>query len=153
MSSSPRLNKLFVVHRTQDQPPLRADKFSLAVSRWNPWVLAALFGVLLFIFSAGFDWFLIHRHESPFSMFSLSDLLSAFIGTLLFLKIAFDSRRRRRRLEARLQTIRDMNHHIRNALEVIALSAYTSKDQENMQAIRDSVQRINWALNEILPKM
>lgn len=123
------------------------------VARWNPWILALLFTIFLFICNAAFDWFLMRRHESPFSMLEVSDGLSALVGGILFTKIVLDSRRRRRRLEQRLQTIRDMNHHIRNALEVIALTAHTSKDQENMEAIRQSVQRINWALNEILPKM
>lgn len=126
---------------------------STAVSRWNPWALALIFGIFLFISNAAFDTLLMRSHNSTLSMLEVSDGLSAAIGALLFLKIAFDSRQRRRALKQRLDTIREMNHHIRNALEVIALSAYTSRDQQNMQAIRDSVQRINWALSEILPKM
>ena len=51
------------------------------------------------------------------------------------------------------ETIRDMNHHIRNALHTIALASYIPQNQETVKAIDDSLHRVDWALREILPKL
>jgi TolA-binding protein len=44
-----------------------------------------------------------------------------------------------------------MNHHIRNALQVIAYANATGDPDESMKLIRSSVERIEWALREVLP--
>jgi hypothetical protein len=43
-----------------------------------------------------------------------------------------------------------MNHHIRNALQVITY-ATAADTEESVELIRDSVERIEWALREVLP--
>ena len=53
---------------------------------------------------------------------------------------------------ARLQVIAELNHHVRNALEVISLSAYITRDEEAIRRIMEGVNRIDWALREILPR-
>jgi hypothetical protein len=60
-------------------------------------------------------------------------------------------RHRLRQLMQRLQTIASMNHHVRNALQVIMYSAYVPPDQEQLTRIRNAVERIEWALQEVLP--
>jgi hypothetical protein len=44
-----------------------------------------------------------------------------------------------------------MNHHVRNALQVIVDSVYVHGHAQQIEEIADSVKRINWALREILP--
>ena len=44
-----------------------------------------------------------------------------------------------------------MNHHIRNALQVIAYANLTSDKDESVELIHRSVERIEWALREVLP--
>ena len=44
-----------------------------------------------------------------------------------------------------------MNHHIRNSLQVITYATATQKNSESMEMIRSSVERIEWALREVLP--
>ncbi|HYL94943.1 MAG TPA: hypothetical protein VET69_03975 [Terriglobales bacterium] len=51
---------------------------------------------------------------------------------------------------ARLQVIAELNHHVRNAL--ISLSAYITRDEEAIGRIMKGVDRIDWALREILPR-
>lgn len=58
---------------------------------------------------------------------------------------------RRENVALRLRTIADMNHHIRNALQTIQLSAYSTKDQQAIGEISEAVERIQWALREVLP--
>src|SRR5882724_10979073 len=59
---------------------------------------------------------------------------------------SFDRERERRK------NIADLNHHVRNALQSIQLSAYSTQDQEIIASVGDSVQRIEWALREIVPE-
>jgi hypothetical protein len=61
-------------------------------------------------------------------------------------------RERRRNIAERLKMIGDLNHHVRNALQSIQLSAYSTKDQAIIASVGDSVQRIEWALREIVPQ-
>jgi len=53
--------------------------------------------------------------------------------------------------EARMRMIAEMNHHVRNALTAISLSVYAKNDPHLEQITRESIQRIDWALREVLP--
>jgi signal transduction histidine kinase len=59
---------------------------------------------------------------------------------------------RRQVTVARLEVIAEMNHHIRNALTAISLSASTIPNEQSVRVIRESVDRIEWTLREILPR-
>ena len=71
---------------------------------------------------------------------------AAAIGLLIYL---FERHREQVLLE-RLQTIALMNHHVRNALQVLAYSQYERDRTRQAQIIRDAILRIDWALKEIL---
>ena len=53
--------------------------------------------------------------------------------------------------EARLRMVAEMNHHVRNALTAISLSVYAKNDPQLEKITRESIQRIDWALREVLP--
>lgn len=72
--------------------------------------------------------------------------LAIFVGAMV---LVYD-RRRRRDLHAKLSSIHEINHHIRNQLEVIEYSAWATHDQQHVARIHESVKRIDWALREIL---
>ena len=82
----------------------------------------------------------------------LAEGLSALIVSGLVAKLADVSRQRYRLTVARMQVIAEMNHHIRNALAPICLSLDTTGNHELIRAISDGVNRIDWALREILPR-
>ena len=50
----------------------------------------------------------------------------------------------------RMQVIREMNHHIRNALAAISLTTDSIQNQQCVRIISDSVDRIEWTLREVL---
>jgi len=50
----------------------------------------------------------------------------------------------------RMQVISEMNHHIRNALGVIALTTDSMPNEECVRVISESVDQIEWALREVL---
>jgi hypothetical protein len=55
-----------------------------------------------------------------------------------------------------MHTIAELNHHIRNALQVIkfwgAQHQNCTLDEMQIRLMKDSVDRIEWALREVLPK-
>ncbi len=44
-----------------------------------------------------------------------------------------------------------MNHHVRNALQMISFAAHSTDDQRFAESIRQAIYRIQWALTEVLP--
>jgi hypothetical protein len=77
---------------------------------------------------------------------------SALILGMLAAKLLHNAYKARQYALARLQVIAELNHHVRNALEVISLSAYITRDEEAIRRIMEGVNRIDWALREILPR-
>jgi hypothetical protein len=77
-------------------------------------------------------------------------LLGIFIYSLVFV-IESSHQRERERMSEKLKTIQLMNHHVRNALQTIVSSAYAHGHAQQLDEIRTSVKRIEWALREILP--
>lgn len=57
---------------------------------------------------------------------------------------------RYRMIVNKLRVITAMNHHIRNALQTISYAPYTEQEKQ-IKLIQESVNRIQWALREILP--
>jgi len=74
----------------------------------------------------------------------------------LFYQYARNERNRRELVRQRMSTIVEMNHHIRNALQVIKFWSVQHQncnpDEAQIQLVRDSVDRIEWALREVLPR-
>lgn len=87
----------------------------------------------------------------PYRERIMAEGASALILGLLVWKLLHNAYRTRQRTLARLQVIAELNHHVRNALEVISLSAYITGDEEAIRRIMEGVNRIEWALREILP--
>ena len=50
-----------------------------------------------------------------------------------------------------LRMITAMNHHVRNALQSILYVPYSPTQADQVKVIQSSVERIQWALREILP--
>src|SRR5271169_4806912 len=59
--------------------------------------------------------------------------------------------RKRKERSARLNFIRARSHQIRGALEGLTPMAHPPKTQQSIRVIREEVDRIEWALKEILP--
>ncbi len=86
----------------------------------------------------------------PLPMIAASDALAALLGALLLLRVFFGIIERRRAIVQRLAAIAEINHHIRNALDLIQLSAQTTADKRAITVIQEGVDRIEWTLREVL---
>jgi hypothetical protein len=78
----------------------------------------------------------------------LDDLCGAIIAGLLVYRYEHS---RSKYLNEKLKTIELMNHHVRNALQNIVGSVHLHGHAQQLDEIRTSVRRIDWALREILP--
>jgi signal transduction histidine kinase len=107
--------------------------------------------LLVFLVSIGAQW-LVYQEllHDPGGMRIVSPLIAAVVTGVLAMRLQAIARERRVQSLRRYQIIADMNHHVRNALEVISMETYVSalKEAEHM---REALNRIDWALKEVLP--
>jgi hypothetical protein len=108
--------------------------------------LSFTLGFALFGLGALVNAFLERRHVGGLSLYVDDVILGLIAGLLVF----FYEQRRYQATLNKIRVIAEMNHHVRNALQAIALSPYAEKSQQ-IQLIDESAQRIQWALREILP--
>jgi hypothetical protein len=81
----------------------------------------------------------------------LSNLLVGLVAAALVYVLSVRERQRQAYVDCRLRVIAEMNHHIRNALQVI--SFYSRSGEKQNVGIAEAVERIQWALREVLPQM
>jgi hypothetical protein len=78
-------------------------------------------------------------------------ITDALLGVAVGFVVLLYERRQQRTITRKLEVIRLMNHHVRNSLQVISFAA-SVPEQEALEAeIRNAVERIEWALREVLP--
>jgi len=82
----------------------------------------------------------------------LDDALLGVLTAALLIVFERQHERELRRQRRIAGVISDMNHHLRNALQVIVYRTNLEiRDRGQLREIRDAVDRIDWALREILP--
>ena len=118
--------------------------------RSSDWVsplrsLLAGFGIF-FLGSLSDVW--VQRHAGSPSVGIVDD---ALIGLGVAFLVLLYERRQRRNLIMKLEVIRMMNHHVRNSLQVISFAHTVPQQEELTKRVRDAVERIEWALREVLP--
>jgi hypothetical protein len=90
--------------------------------------------------------------QKPKAALAVTDVLSGVLaGTLVFDALRH-ARKQRRALLQRDAVILQMNHHVRNALQSIAFTAHASPDDSIEPKIHAAIERIQWALREVLPQ-
>jgi hypothetical protein len=82
-----------------------------------------------------------------------SDFVVGLVAAALVFILSLHHEQRTRYVAGRLAIIAEMNHHIRNALQVITFQIGSGKDEKEIGTMREAVNRITWALSEVLPQM
>jgi hypothetical protein len=106
--------------------------------------------LLVWMVGFGFDRFLARDGVTRTDILVVSNALTGIVAGFLFFSLTNNERLRRKAIQQRLRTIAEMNHHIRNSLQVITYAAVADSEQ-SLELIRNSVERIEWALREVLP--
>ena len=118
-----------------------------AGSRWVAPLRSILAGFSIFFLGSLSDLWL-HQHARRLLIEITAD---ALIGFAVGLLVLLYERRQRQNIIRKLEVIRMMNHHVRNSLQVISFAASIPQQQELGNKVRDAVERIEWALREVLP--
>lgn len=119
-------------------------------SKLQIWVSALATGMLVFLLALGLQWIIYDRYLHEYGVRIVGSMIAAVIAIVLVETLAMRSRDQRKREIERLKTIALLNHHIRNALQAIVGYSGSSNSTD---AIRSSVERIEWALGEVLPDL
>lgn len=101
------------------------------------------------------DHVLVKEGLSRVDMLIISNAMTGLFAGGLFYQMVREERAGRELVRARMKMIAELNHHIRNALQVIKFWGAQQRpalDAMQLQLINDSVDRIEWALRELLPR-
>jgi hypothetical protein len=110
-----------------------------------------LVAIAVAVAGLAFDRMLIREGATRWDLMAISNSLTGVVAGALFWKARRLERQRREFVQERLHTISEMNHHIRNALQVISFYCYREQDTDTLNMLRKAVNRVEWALNEVLP--
>jgi NAD/NADP transhydrogenase beta subunit len=113
-------------------------------------LFAGLAGVVVAVGTSVAEWFFYQAGEPPLIMMIATDVFAGVLAALLIAGVLGNMVDRTDAVRRQLETIAEMNHHVRNALQLISFSAYYTHDQETISTIRQGAERIEWALREIL---
>lgn len=100
----------------------------------------------------GFDRLLLQEGVPRFDVLLLANLLTGLVAAALFVQVRVRAEEKERLLEQKLETIAEMNHHVRNALQVLAFYGIKGDDKQAGDLINQSIARIEWTLKEVLPR-
>ncbi|MFB3915902.1 MAG: hypothetical protein ACE14M_04195 [Terriglobales bacterium] len=118
-------------------------------------IVAAGFGAAAFVLTTVLDWFLLRMERwHPLAATAMSNTIFAVLVILLTWELLRYNQQRQAQVVHRLETINEMNHHIRNALQVISFNLRPSAhNASDLAEINQALNRVQWALREILPKL
>ncbi len=139
-------------HRTAVATRIRKPWLDVMSPRRS--VLAGLWAaVLLFVAGGTLDWLATYRLLPTRTMLIWGALVALLVGSLVS-KVFCDAHQRHRAMLTRLRTIADINHHIRNALQIIAYHTRSGCGQSEkvIEEVKAAVTRIEWVLQEVLPQ-
>jgi 4-amino-4-deoxy-L-arabinose transferase-like glycosyltransferase len=116
-------------------------------SRWIATLRSILIGFGFFVLGSVSEvWLQQHAHTR-----TTATITDALLGIAVGLLVLFYERRQQRNIIRKLEVIRLMNHHVRNSLQVISFAASVPRQEALEAEIRNAVERIEWALREVLP--
>ena len=118
---------------------------------WKLALLTFLIFVLVTIMGYTFNRMLYRDGIDRKLIFVQSAALTGAVVAGGFLQIIRNIQNRRRLVQARLEVIADMNHHIRNALQILSYGTAKHGNEKETEMMREAIQRIQWALREVLP--
>lgn len=130
-----------------------AHRLPLPPSRVRLWLRTLLFIAAVFVVNVLLDRLLLADHESWRFAAETDDLLTALFAGFLFYRLLVYERERRAWLRQRLEVIAEINHYVRNGLQAISLSQHSATEQQYVSALREGIGRVEYALEEILPKL
>jgi hypothetical protein len=124
----------------------------LVSERWRMPFAAFIAGTLVAGAKVGLALLLLNDPWHHQGLLGLDAVLSGVLaGVMVWILLGLVHGRRRRLIEY-VRRVADLNHHIRNALQVIVYQATLAHtDPEQIQQVENAVRRVDAALHEIFP--
>ena len=117
-------------------------------SRGQRLLAGVVIGALIYMGGGVLDWFVTRQYLPRISLMLSGAAVSLAVALLVF-KILTDVQRRYQAMVHRLQRIVELNHHIRNALQVIAYHTATERSERAIQQVNAAIVRIEAVLREV----
>jgi light-regulated signal transduction histidine kinase (bacteriophytochrome) len=117
----------------------------------TPFLLGLCAAAVFFAIDDFLDHLMLHLTSASVAL-EISDAITAILIGALVAYVALLYRERQRMQEARVRRVAEMNHHVRNALQVIAYWSLAEKEKRQVELVQDAVNRIQWALREIMAR-
>jgi hypothetical protein len=105
-------------------------------------------GAFIFLGGGALDWFVTRQDLPRISLVLAGAAVAMAVGLLVF-QILSDIQERYQAMLDRLWRIAELNHHIRNALQVIAYYNLPERNKEAIQQVNAEVARIESVLREV----
>jgi len=120
-------------------------------SPFKSWVSIIVVAAAVAVVGLLFDRLLLREGVPRYDLMAISNSLTGIVAGAFYWQGRRLDRQRRQFISERLHTISEMNHHIRNALQVISFYSRKEADEKTIAALDQAVNRIEWALSEVLP--
>ena len=114
------------------------------------WLISGAVGVGVFLLTLAIQWIIYDRVLHQDGLRFVGSAIAALLAMALAQYMKTTSRNDRITEIRRLEAIAVLNHHIRNSLQTIAVC---SSDEKATAAIRQSIDRIERVLNDVMPSM
>ncbi|MDA0365244.1 MAG: hypothetical protein O3B31_03430 [Chloroflexi bacterium] len=115
--------------------------------------LAAPIGVLAAVISYAIDRIVVHLGDPEGLLLWWNNAIVGVLSFIVALVILIVVARARRAERLRFEVIREVNHHVGNALQVVRLHQSIEGDPEMTAQVDDAIDRIEWVLGEVLPQV
>lgn len=130
----------------------------LQISIQQPWfartsrvqraLVSCAVGAFIFLSGGVLDWFVTRQYLPRISLMLAGVAVALAVGLLVF-QILTDIQERYQAMLDRLQRVAELNHHIRNALQVIAYHNVPERSERAIQQVNAEVLRIESVLREV----
>ena len=105
-------------------------------------------GAFTFLSGGVLDWFVTRQYLPRISLMLAGAAVALAVGLLVF-QLLTDIQERYQAMMDRLQRVVELNHHIRNALQVIAYHNVPERSERAIQQVNAEVLRIESVLREV----
>ena len=130
----------------------------LQISIQQPWfartsrvqraLVGCAVGAFTFLSGGVLDWFVTRQYLPRISLMLAGAAVALAVGLLVF-QLLTDIQERYQAMMDRLQRVAELNHHIRNALQVIAYHNVLERSERAIQQVNAEVLRIESVLREV----
>ena len=130
----------------------------LQISIQQPWfartsrvqraLVGCAVGAFTFLSGGVLDWFVTRQYLPRISLMLAGAAVALAVGLLVF-QLLTDIQERYQAMMDRLQRVAELNHHIRNALQVIAYHNVPERSERAIQQVNAEVLRIESVLREV----